>query len=82
MLTREQIAMRVAQELRDGRFPGFAGLVREAGDQVHADVAESGGAEGLDGAVDVLATMHAAGGLEFAIVEGLGAEAYAVESGV
>ena len=71
-----------AQQFADGALPGFARLVREAGDQVHADVAKAGGAKDFDGAENIFAAVHAAGGLQFAIVKGLRAEADAVESGV
>ena len=56
--------------------------MREARDQVHADIAKAGGAKRFDRAEDILAAVHAAGGLQFAIVKGLRAEADAIESGV
>ena len=51
------------------------------GDQVHADVAKSGGAQEFRGAIDIFAAMHAARGLKLAVVERLRAEADAVEAG-
>ena len=44
-------------------------------------LSKSGSAEDLRGAGDISAAMHAAGGLEFVVVEGLDAEADAVEAG-
>ncbi len=52
----------------------------EAGDEVHADVCEAGAAENFVGGVNVRAAMHATGGLQFSVDEGLGAEADAVEA--
>src|SRR5262249_14271369 len=64
----------------DGLFPGLARLIREADDEIHADVVDSGGAEDFGGGGDAGASVHAAGGLEFAVVKGLDAQADAIET--
>src|SRR5271156_92952 len=56
-------------------------LLCEPRDQVHADVAKTGFAQTSRRCENVRATMHAAGGLQFAVSEGLHAEADAIESG-
>ena len=55
--------------------------MREACDQIHADVAKAGGREEVRGSKDILAAVHPARGLKFAVVEGLHAQADAVEAG-
>ena len=55
--------------------------MREAGDQVHADVGEARSSEKLIGAIDVSAAMHAARGLQLAVVKRLDAQADAIEAG-
>src|SRR5271168_3742534 len=52
------------------RLPPTGGsLMREAGDEVKADVADSCGAQDRDGSVDVRAAVHAAGGNQFFVDE-------------
>src|SRR5580704_1783060 len=68
------------EKFADGLFPRVARLVRKASYEIHADVVESGCAEDLCGAPDISAAMHAACGLEFAVVERLDAEADAIEA--
>src|SRR5712664_4260575 len=43
--------------------PAFRGLVRQASDQVETDIANANGTKNRNGAVNVGAAMHAAGGL-------------------
>src|ERR1700675_4951154 len=69
-----------SQELAEGLLPRRTRLVREPGDEVHADVVEAGSTENARGFEDVGAAVHATGGLKFAIVEGLRTEADAVET--
>jgi hypothetical protein len=69
------------QEFIERLAPRGGGLQRQAGDQVEADVFDSGCAEKLHGLRNIPLSVHAAGGLEFGVAEGLRAEADAVDSG-
>src|SRR6202043_3510855 len=70
-----------AQGFLDGGSPARGGLMRQAGDEVEADVGESRGSQGGDRGENIFAAMHAAGGFQFGVVEGLRAEADAVDPG-
>ena len=70
-----------AQGLVEGVAPACGGLIRQAGDEVQADVGEAFGTKTGDGGEDVVAAVHAAGGLEFGVVKGLRAEADAIDAG-
>ena len=56
--------------------------MRKSGDQIAAEIAEARVAQNLRGAINIFATMHAAGGGQFAIFKSLDAHADAIEFGV
>src|SRR5258708_6777828 len=60
--------------------PAFRSLVRQAGDQVEADVVNSCGVKNGQRAIDIRAAVHAAGGLEFDVGKRLHSEADAIDS--
>src|SRR5208283_408065 len=61
--------------------PRSVRLLWEAGDEIKADVVDASGVESGNGAVDVFAAMHAAGGFEFFIDKRLRAKTDAMEAG-
>ena len=61
-------------------LPGGFGLSGESGDQVHAEVGDAGGAQPGDGFQSRGAGVQAAAQLQFAVDEGLYAQAGAVHA--
>jgi hypothetical protein len=63
-------------------LPGTKGLAGEPGDEVEADVVEARGAEVFERPARVVGGVRAAESLQLAVVEGLRAEARAVDAGL
>src|SRR4029077_13246689 len=69
-----------AQGLFDGGSPTRGGLIGQARDEIETDVGESRGSQVRDRGENIFAAMHAARGFQFGVVEGLRAEADAVDA--
>src|SRR6266581_2984632 len=52
-----------AQRFLDRLLPARRGLVRQAGDEIEADMSETGGTKALDRGKDIFAAVHASSGL-------------------
>src|SRR5947207_6156162 len=61
--------------------PAFRCLVRQAGDEVKADVANASGVQDGNSAKDVSAAMHSAGGFELDVGERLNSKADSIDAG-